>query len=304
MTSAFFFGQNVNLTGEFGMRMNGTGFSDNLSSFDVLSVDTTEKCTNVVACLSFVKELTEHFETGNNGVRLFFLKTDDFSGIANFSYATFNSSGSNGTTTGDREYVFNREKEGLVVFSFGAGDIAVNSVHEFENALAFGSCKDFFVGSAGRSFFQSFERGTLDNGSLVSGESVFGKKISDFFFNEHNEFFIVNLIAFVQEYYDVRNANLTSEKDVFSGLGHRTVGSCNNEDSTVHLSSAGNHVLNIVGVARAVNVSIVTFVGLILNVSGVDRNTSCLFFGCFIDFVISHLLSIALTSKNHSDSSS
>ena len=88
---------------------------------------------------------------------------------------------------------------------------------------------------------------------------------------------IVNEVALVHEYNDCRNANLTGEKDVFTSLLHRTVGSSNNEDSTVHLSSAGDHVLDVVGVAGAVNVSIVTLLSLILNVTGVDCDTTSLF---------------------------
>ena len=91
---------------------------------------------------------------------------------------------------------------------------------------------------------------------------------------------------------------------MFSGLGHRAVGSGNYEDRAVHLSSAGDHVFNIVGVARAVNVSIVTLFGLIFYVSGVNCYTSCLFFGSFIDFIVSHFLSVAESSKRHGDSSS
>ena len=74
---------------------------------------------------------------------------------------------------------------------------------------------------------------------------------------------------------------------MLTGLLHRTVGCCNNEDCAVHLSSAGDHVLDIVGVAGAVNVCIVTGCGLILNVSGVDCYTSCLFLGSVVDLVIS-----------------
>ena len=66
---------------------------------------------------------------------------------------------------------------------------------------------------------------------------------------------------------DVGNANLTGEQDVLAGLGHRAVGSSDNENRAVHLSSTGNHVLDVVSMARAVNVCIVTLVGFVLDVS-------------------------------------
>ena len=87
------------------------------------------------------------------------------------------------------------------------------------------------------------------------------------------------------------------------GLSHRAVGSSYNEDSAVHLSSTGDHVLNIVSVAGAVNVSIVTLVGLILNVSSVDGDAALPLFGGLIDVGIVHELGVALHSQNLGDSS-
>ena len=49
-----------------------------------------------------------------------------------------------------------------------------------------------------------------------------------------------------------------------SGLRHRAVRRGHDQDRAVHLSSAGDHVLNIVGVAGAVNVRVVTMLRLIL----------------------------------------
>ena len=56
VTSAFFLGQNVNLTFEFTVRCNALRFSNNLSSFDFFTVDTAKKKTNVVTCKCFVKK--------------------------------------------------------------------------------------------------------------------------------------------------------------------------------------------------------------------------------------------------------
>ena len=76
---------------------------------------------------------------------------------------------------------------------------------------------------------------------------------------------------------------MTSQKNVLTGLGHRTIGSSNYDDGTVHLSCTGNHVLNVVGVTRTVYVSIVTISCFILYVRSVDRNTSFFFFGSIVD---------------------
>ena len=76
------------------------------------------------------------------------------------------------------------------------------------------------------------------------------------------------------------------------------------KDSTVHLSSAGDHVLNVVGVTGAVNVSIVSLLSFIFNVSGVDCDTTSLFFGSVIDLVVSEEFDVAVCErKNLCDSS-
>ncbi len=89
------------------------------------------------------------------------------------------------------------------------------------------------------------------------------------------------------------HADLTGEQDVLTGLGHRAVGSRHDQDRAVHLGSAGDHVLNIVGVAGAVHVSVVTGSRLILDVSGVDRDAAGLLFRRLVDFVVTHRLRLA-----------
>jgi len=55
-------------------------------------------------------------------------------------------------------------------------------------------------------------------------------------------------------------------------------------------------------VARAVDVSVVTLVGLVLNVSGVDRDTTSLLFGGLIDGSVVLELGLALQSQILGDS--
>ena len=62
-----------------------------------------------------------------------------------------------------------------------------------------------------------------------------------------------------------------------------TVTSCNNNDGTVHESSARDHVLNVIGVTRAIDVGVVTGIGLILDMCSCDGNTTLSFFGSFVN---------------------
>jgi len=66
-------------------------------------------------------------------------------------------------------------------------------------------------------------------------------------------------------------------------------------DGTVHLSGAGDHVLDIVGMARAVDVRIVSVIGFILDMRGGNRDTPLPFLGSLID--ISNFRNFALPSR-------
>ncbi len=72
---------------------------------------------------------------------------------------------------------------------------------------------------------------------------------------------------------------------MLAGLSDRAVGGGHNEDGAIHLSGAGDHVLHEVGVARAVDVSVVTLLGLVLDVGDVDGDTAGGLFRSGIDLV-------------------
>jgi hypothetical protein len=88
---------------------------------------------------------------------------------------------------------------------------------------------------------------------------------------------------------------------VLAGLGHDGVGSGHDQYGTVHLGGAGDHVLDIVGVAGAVDVGIVPLDGLVLEVPGIDGNTAGLLFGRIVDFVVLHDLVAELLAAVHGD---
>ena len=90
---------------------------------------------------------------------------------------------------------------------------------------------------------------------------------------------------------------------MFTGLGHGAVSCRYYEDSAIHLSCTGDHVLYIVGMPWAVNMCIVTFFGFIFNGGGVDCDTTSSFFRCFINGSIVEEVSFAFFSQYFGDSS-
>lgn len=83
-----------------------------------------------------------------------------------------------------------------------------------------------------------------------------------------------------------------------------TIRSSDDDDGTVHVGSTSNHVLDIIGVTRAVDVGIVAVVGLVFDVGGGDGNTTLALLGSFVDGTVLEEASIALLGLTLGDGGS
>ena len=263
------------------------GFCKNLTSFDLGSVDTTKQSTDVITSLCLIQHLTEHFDTGYNSLLCLFLDTNDLNILVQMQSTSFYSTCSNCTTACDREYVLDRHQERLICITLRIRNIGINCFHQFHDLVA-----PFAV-----RIFQSLQSGTLDDRAIR--EAVLFKLLCYFHLNQFDQFFVIYHIALVQEYYDIRYAYLTGQKDVLFCLSHNTVRSSNYEDSAVHLRSTGDHVLYIVGMARTVNVSVMSLICLVLYVSGRNCNTTLSLFRCFIDVLEIYLFITGYSLSQH-----
>jgi hypothetical protein len=88
------------------------------------------------------------------------------------------------------------------------------------------------------------------------------------------------------EHHQRRNADLARQQDVLARLRHRAVGRVHHQDRAVHLRRAGDHVLHVVGVAGAVDVRVVTVLGLVLHMRRRDRDAARLLLRRAVDLVI------------------
>ena len=118
------------------MALYRTRLTDNLTSFDLVTVDTTEKKTNVISCHSLIKLLTEHLDTGDNGLLSLLVDSNDFNFIRYVKNSTLYSTGSNSSTSCDGENILNRHKERLISLTSWLRDIAVYSIHKFHDLVA------------------------------------------------------------------------------------------------------------------------------------------------------------------------
>ena len=272
MAAAFVFGQDVYLCREFCMWVYGSRFCQYLSSFDVRTVDPAEQGSDVVPCHGLVKGLSKHFYAGDYGLGRFVLQSYDFCSVPYFDGTAFYSACRYGAASGDGEYVFYRHQERFVGVTLRCRYVFVYGFHQVTDFL--------FVF---RVPVQRSQCGSYDDRHFIAGEVIGGQQVADFHFYEVDQFRIVYLVCFVQEYDDGRYAYLLGKKDVFTGLGHWAVCCGYDQDRAVHLCRAGDHVLYIVGVPGAVYVCVVAVFGFIFYSGCIDGDTARSFFRCFID---------------------
>src|SRR4051812_21946311 len=120
--AALVFGQDVDLTLELGVRRGGAGLHDDLTALDVLTLDTTQQQTDVVAGLPLVEQLAEHLHTGDGGLRGGQLDADDLDFLVHVDHTALHTSGHHGAAAGDGEDVLDGHQERLVGLTDGVRD--------------------------------------------------------------------------------------------------------------------------------------------------------------------------------------
>ncbi len=176
-----------------------------------------------------------------------------------------------------REDVFDGHQEGAVDGALGRGDVGVQCVGQLHDGLFAEFALVAFHGELGAA---------VDDGGVVAGEFVLVEQFAHFHFDEFEQLGVVDHVALVQEDDDVRHADLAGQQDVLAGLRHGAVGGRAHQDGAVHLRRTGDHVLDVVGVAGAVDVRVVAVGGFVFDVRGVDGDAARLFFRRRVDLVV------------------
>ena len=140
----------------------------------------------------------------------------------------------------------------------------------------------------------------LTIGMSSPGNSYLRQQFANFQFDELEQFRVVDHVDLVEEHDDRGHADLAGEQDVLAGLRHRAVGGRDHQDRAVHLGGAGDHVLDVVGVARAVDVRVVAVRGLVLDVRGRDRDAARSLFGRLVDLIVGVDVAAGLSSPEPS----
>ena len=130
---------------------------------------------------------------------------------------------------------------------------------------------------------ERLQRRDLHDRDLVAREVVLREQLANLELDELEQLGVVDHVGLVERDHDRRHLDLAGEQDVLARLRHRAVGGGDDEDRAVHLRGAGDHVLDVVGVTRAVDVRVVAVLRLVLDVRGVDRDPALALLGSVVD---------------------
>src|SRR4051794_3018550 len=289
MAAALLLGQHVHAGDELGVRLDRAGLGHDLAALDLLALDAAQQAADVVARLALVEQLLEHLDAGHHDLARV-LDADQLDLFADLDHAALDAPGRDGAPALDPEDVLDGHQEGLVDGPLGGRDVAVDGVHQL---------LDGSVGRIGRIRWrlERLERAAADDRHLVAREVVLGQQLADLELDELEQLRVIDHVDLVQEDDDVRHLDLAGEQDVLARLGHRAVGRGHDQDRAVHLGGAGDHVLDVVGVARAVDVRVVARVGLVLDVGDGDGDAALALLGRVVDRVERAVLGLALEAQ-------
>ena len=134
-------------------------------------------------------------------------------------------------------------------------------------------------------------------GMSSPGKLYLDEQLADLELDELEQLRVVDHVDLVEEDDDVGHLDLAGQEDVLARLGHGPVGGGDHEDGAVHLGGAGDHVLDVVGVAGAVDVGVVAGVGLVLDVGDGDGDAALALLGSVVDGVEGAVLGLALEGE-------
>ena len=127
---------------------------------------------------------------------------------------------------------------------------------------------------AGHAFgiaLQRLERRQPHHRHVVAGEAVDLEQLAHFELDQIEQLGVVDRVHLVERDDQVRHVHLLGEQHVLARLRHRAVDRADDQNGAVHLRRAGDHVLDVVGVARAVDVRVVPVRRRVLDMARRDR---------------------------------
>lgn len=285
VTATLLLGQDVHGDEELLVGLGGAGGGDDHAAEDVVALDAAEEKSGVVAGAGLVAGLLEGLDVGDLGLDGNLVLANELNLRVLLQDTALDTARGDGATAGDGKDVLDGHEERLVDVALGGGDPRVDVLEELVNPV------DTDVVLA---VLNGAESGTHDDGSVVALEAVRGEELAHLHLDKLQHLLVLDGVDLVDENDQALDTNLAGEEQVLPGLRHLTVTGGDDNDGTIHGGGTSDHVLDVIGVTRAVDVGVVSVVGGVLDVCGGDGDTTLALLGSLVDGAILEVGGVAL----------
>src|SRR5579872_3104831 len=210
--STLFFGEDIHLSFEFGVRSNGPRLCQHHAALDILFRDAAQQQAGVVARHAFVELLLEHLDARHDRLARV-AEADNLYFLSDLYFSALDSPRDYRAAPLNREDVFDRHQERLIQFALRLRHTLVDRIHQGINLR-------FPLGLA----IQSTQRRQTNHRHIVAGKLVRLQQLSNFELNQIQQLGIIHRVTFIQRDDDVRHAHLASQQNVLARLRHGAVG--------------------------------------------------------------------------------
>lgn len=277
VSATLLLGQDVEGSKKLGVGLDSAGGADDHATADILAADTTDEKTGVVTSLGTLAGLLEGLNVGDLGLHDLLALTDKLNVLIAEQGTALDTARDDSSTPSNREDILNGHEEGLVKITDRGGDPGVDGLEQLINSL---------VANLGALVVEGHESRAHDDGGLVTLEAVGGEELTHLHLDELQHLRVINGIDLVDKDDNPLDTDLAGEQQVLSGLGHLPIRSSDDNDGTVHVGGTSNHVFDVIGVARAVDVRVVAVFGGVLDVSGGNGDTTLSLLGSLVNGTI------------------
>jgi len=170
MTPTLFLRQNIRLGRKLRVRLHRTRLRQNLATLDFLALRAAQQATHIVACLTLIKQLAEHFNAGDNRLQGR-LQADNLDFLANLHNAALDTTRHNRAATRNREHVLDRHQERLILRTLWLRDVGINRFHQLQNRV---------MADIGTLAFKRAHRRPLRDRNIIAREIIFREQFADF----------------------------------------------------------------------------------------------------------------------------